>query len=196
MVNLEQLIINGNFEEAEKIIISIADSLERRKLLLSELEIIKQKSNIDSINNEAFKADKYSNLITTTTSIEQSGDEILIKDVSGNQIGIAIDGNEKSLLDLFSTEIYNRLNNINLTNEKVKLRTIITTFNFKFNGIIYNGYINGRSIEFYAIGNNGQIKSYAMTLKSPDGQVKRIILNNADAITLFFTGLKETFPST
>lgn len=196
MVDLEQLIINGNFEEAEKIIISIADSLERRNLLLSELEIIKQNSNNSNRNNQSFKADKYSNLITTTTSVEQSGDEIIIKDTSGNQIGIAIDGNEKSLLDLFATEIYNRLNNINLTNEKVKLRTIITTFNFKFNGIIYSGYVNGRSIEFYAIGNNGQIKSYAMTLKSPDGQVKRIILNNADAITLFFTGLKETFPTT
>ena len=195
MVDLEQLIINGNFEEVEKIIISVADSLERRNYLLSELEILKQNSN-NNRNNEKFKADKYSNLITTTTSIEQSGNEIIIKDISGNQIGIAIDGNEKSLLDLFSTEIYNRLNNINLTNEKVKLRTIITTFNFKFNGIIYSGYVNGRSIEFYAIGNNGQIKSYAMTLKSPDGQVKRIILNNADAITLFFTGLKETFPTT
>ena len=196
MADLNQLIINGNFEEAEKIIISIADSLERRNFLLSELEILKQNSNNNNRNNESFKADKYSNLITTTTLIEQNGDEVIIKDTSGNQIGIAIDGNVKSLLDLFSTEIYNRLNNINLTNEKIKLRTIITTFNFKFNGIIYSGYINGRSIEFYAIGNNGQIKSYAMTLKSTDGQVKRIILNDANAIILFFNGLKETFPTT
>jgi hypothetical protein len=191
------LVEYGKFDEIASRIYQTPDSelsQEEKQELLYDLEVVKQEYGYDQAAEEAFRANKYSNLTTTRTKYTQSGNEIVITDNNDNQIGVAIDGNEKLLLDLYATKVYDSLKKPDL-DEKMQLLKLSRDYKFLFDGVRYTGKVNGRTIEFYAIGNNREIKAYAVTVTSPDAQDIRIIMNTANDLILYFEGLKETFPT-
>ena len=195
-LELDTLLSQGRFEEAEQYVKAADISEEDKRDILTDVADLRQSSVGLKKEQEKDFLTIYSNLITTTTDIIQQDKTVILTDKQSNRIGVAIDGNEKTLLDYYSTEVYNRLTDLNLTSEKLQLVSLIRTYGLQKSSAFYKGYINGRAVEFYAIGNNGQIKAYAMTLKTLDGQDKRLIIDNASYIALFFDGLKNTFPTT
>ena len=191
-----EFITQGRFDELANLIRFSPDiTEEERQELLYDLEIVKQEAEYDKGREEQRIADKYSNLETTKTKSDTSSIQIKILDINNRQIGVAIDGNEKTLLDLYAKTVYDSLKKPILS-EKLNFAAVMKKFKLISDGFRFNGLINGRKIQVFPIGNNNEIRAYAITVSSnSDGQEIRLVIDFAADLDLYLTGLQETFPT-
>lgn len=193
-IKLENLLLEGKFDLAIRFVQQ--SSFTNKDYLINEINILRSTPEATVLVNSINTSLVYSNLTTSTTDIEETLEGYILVDKNKNRLGIAIEGNEKQLLDYYSSQIYKKLSvsPLSQSEQLTTLLLLVKQYSIKRSGISYACNINGRTISFYPIGNNGNIHGYALTLNSKDGQGQKLIIDNANGLTLFFQGLRETFP--
>lgn len=193
-IKLENLLLAGKFDLAISFVNQ--STFTNKEYIINEINILRSTPEAVKFVNSTSVPSNYSNLVTSTTIIEETAEGYILKDKNNNRLGIAIEGNEKQLSDYYSSQVYNKLfiPPLNASEQFSILLSLVKLYSIKRSGINYVCNINGRFINFFPIGNNGNIHGYALTLNSKDGQSQRLIIDTAQGLTLFFQGLRETFP--